>query len=159
MFDSIDHQIIFSHLNTVFGIHSTVLHCSGFDHIFFDRNQCVVVNKSASSSQVCCFIGLSAGTCNIIFVTVVLQQLKLHTHTNKMVLGSVNFKHSVPTRQQKSSDCQDAIPAEQFPLDMKPLEKCFISVTQHFTPTPKLEWPLCLPVNKLTNSKFDSLFT
>ena len=49
------------------------------------------------------------------------------------------------------------MPAEQLALDMKPLEKCFISITQHFTPIPKLEWTLCLPVDKLTNSKFDSL--
>ena len=41
-------------------------------------------------------------------------------------------------------------------LDMKPLEKCFISITQHYTHTPKLKWPLCLPVDKLTNSKFQS---
>ena len=48
-FDTIDHQILLSRLETVFGIHSTVL--QWFRSYLLDRNQCVVVNNSASSSS------------------------------------------------------------------------------------------------------------
>ena len=48
-FDTIDHQILLSCLKTVFGIRSTVL--QWFQPYLLDRNQCVVVNNSASSSS------------------------------------------------------------------------------------------------------------
>ena len=48
-FDTIDHQILLSRLETVFGIRSTALRW--FRSYLLDRNQCVVVNNSASSSS------------------------------------------------------------------------------------------------------------
>ena len=48
-FDTIDHQILLSRLETVFGIRSTAL--QWFWSYLLDRNQCVVVNNSASSSS------------------------------------------------------------------------------------------------------------
>ena len=48
-FDTIDHQILLSHLKTVFGNHSTTL--QWFQSYLLDRNQCIVVNNSASSSS------------------------------------------------------------------------------------------------------------
>ena len=47
-FDTIDHQVL-SSLETVFGVRSTTFHW--FQSYFLDRNQCVVVNNSASSSS------------------------------------------------------------------------------------------------------------
>ena len=49
-FDTIDHQILLSRLETVFGIRSIAL--QWFQSYLLDRNQCVVVNNSASSSPV-----------------------------------------------------------------------------------------------------------
>ena len=48
-FDTIDHQILLSRLETVFGIRSTAP--QWFRSYLLDRNQCVVVNNSASSSS------------------------------------------------------------------------------------------------------------
>ena len=48
-FDTIDHQILLSRLETVFGIRSTAL--QWFRSYLLDRNQCIVVNNSASSSS------------------------------------------------------------------------------------------------------------
>ena len=48
-FDTIDHQILLSRLETVFGIRSTALQWIRL--YLLDRNQCVVVNSSASSSS------------------------------------------------------------------------------------------------------------
>ena len=47
-FDTIDHQILLSRLETVFGLRSTAL--QWFRSYLLDKNQCVVVNNSASSS-------------------------------------------------------------------------------------------------------------
>ena len=52
-FDTIDHQILFSRLETVFGIRSTTL--QWFRSYLLDRNQCVAVNNSASSSSLVMF--------------------------------------------------------------------------------------------------------
>ena len=46
-FDTIDHQLLLFRLETVFGIRSTAL--QWFRSYLLDRNQCVVVNNSASS--------------------------------------------------------------------------------------------------------------
>ena len=46
-FDTIDHQILLSYLETVFGIHSTAL--QWFRSYLLDINQSIVVNNSASS--------------------------------------------------------------------------------------------------------------
>ena len=48
-FDTIDHQILLSCLETVFGICSTAL--QWFRSYLLDRNHCLVVNNSASSSS------------------------------------------------------------------------------------------------------------
>ena len=48
-FDTIDHQILLSRLETVFGIRSTAL--QWFRSYLLDRNQCVVVNNSSSSTS------------------------------------------------------------------------------------------------------------
>ena len=48
-FYTIDHEILLSRLQTVFGICSTAL--QWFQSYLLDRNQCVVVNNSASSSS------------------------------------------------------------------------------------------------------------
>ena len=48
-FDTIDHQILLSRLETVFGIRSTAL--QWFRSYLLGRNQCVVANNSASSSS------------------------------------------------------------------------------------------------------------
>ena len=48
-FDTIDHQIFLSCLETAFGIHSIAV--QWFRSYLLDRNQCVVVNNSASSSS------------------------------------------------------------------------------------------------------------
>ena len=47
--DTIDHQILLSRLETVFGIRSTAL--QWFRSYLLDRNQCIIVNNSASSSS------------------------------------------------------------------------------------------------------------
>ena len=46
-FDTIGHQILLSRLETVFGIRSTAV--QWFRSYLLDRNQSIVVNKSASS--------------------------------------------------------------------------------------------------------------
>ena len=58
-FDTIDHQILLSLLETAFGIRSTAL--QWFRLYLLDRNQCVVVNNSASSSSPLIF-GVSQGS-------------------------------------------------------------------------------------------------
>lgn len=48
----------------------------------------------------------------------------------EIILSSVNLSHSAPTRQGKSSDHQNAVPAKQNPVNVqKSLEKAEISVT------------------------------
>ena len=58
-FDTIDHQILLSRLETVFGIRYTAL--QWFRSYLLDRNQCVVVNCFASSSSPVMF-GVPQGT-------------------------------------------------------------------------------------------------
>ena len=48
-FDTIDHQIFLSCLETAFGIHSIAV--QWFRSYLLDRNKCIVVNCSASSSS------------------------------------------------------------------------------------------------------------
>ena len=66
VFDTIDHQILLSRLETVFGIRFTAL--QWFRSYLLDRNQSIVVNNSASSSLFFSFdvwssTGLGAGFC------------------------------------------------------------------------------------------------
>ena len=58
-FDTIDHQILLSRLETVFGIRYTAL--QWFRSYLLDRNQCVVVNCFAFSSSPVMF-GVPQGT-------------------------------------------------------------------------------------------------
>ena len=52
-FNTIDHHILLSRLETVFCIRSTAL--QWFRSYLLDRNQCIVVNNSASSSSALIF--------------------------------------------------------------------------------------------------------
>ena len=82
-FDTIDHQILLSRLETVFGIRSTAL--QSFQSYLLDRNQCVVVNNSASSSSLVMF-GVPQGSVlgPVLFV--------LYTTPLSDIIASVNHQ-------------------------------------------------------------------
>ena len=96
-FDTIDLQILLSRLETVFGIRSTAL--QWFRSYLLDRNQCVVVNNSASSSSAVMFgvpQGLVLGPVLFVLYTTPLSDIIANHSVNHQLLQTTpNFKNQL----------------------------------------------------------------
>ena len=110
-FDTIDHQILLSRLETVFGIRSTALHW--FRSYLLDRNQCVVVNNSASSSSPVMF-GVPQGSVlgHVLFVlytTPLSDIIANHSANHQLFADDTRLQKSTPPNDVQS--CTDDIKA------------------------------------------------
>ena len=95
-FDTIDHQILLSRLETVFGIRSTAL--QWFQSYLLGRNQCVVVNNSASSSPVMFGVpqGSVLGPVLFVLYTTPLSDIIANPSVNHQLFADdTNFKNQL----------------------------------------------------------------
>ena len=148
-FDTIDHQILLSRLETVFGIRSTVL--QWFRSYLLDRNQCVVVNNSASSSSPVMFgvpQGLVLGPVLFVLYTTPLSDIIAnHSVNHQLFADDTQLQKSTPPNDVQSlrhdlQSCTDDIKAwmsnNQFKLNEDKTEAIPFS-------TPSLSSCHCLP--------------
>ena len=103
-FDTIDHQILLSRLETVFGIRSAVL--QWFRSYLLDRNQCVVVNNSASSSSAVIFgvpQGLVLGPVLFVLYTTPLSDIIAnHSVNHQLFADDTQLQKSTPPNDMQS---------------------------------------------------------
>ena len=117
-FDTIDHQILLSRLETVFGIRSTAL--QWFRSHLLGRNRCVVANISASSSSPVMF-GVPQGSvlAPVLFVlyTTSLSDIIANQSVNhQRFADDTQFQKSTPPNDVQSlthnlQSCTDGIKA------------------------------------------------
>ena len=117
-FDTIDHQILLSHLETVFGICSTAL--QWFQSYLLDRNQCIVVNNSASSSSPVMF-GVPHGSMLgpvlfVLYTTPLSDIIANHPDNHQLFADDTQLQKSTPPNSMQSlthnlQSCTDDIKA------------------------------------------------
>ena len=117
-FDIIDHQILLSRLETVFGICSTAL--QWFRSYLLDRNQCVVVNNSASSSSPVMF-GVPQGSVLgpvlfVLYTTPLSEIIANHPVNHQLFADDTQLQKSTPPNDVQSlkhdlQSCTDDIKA------------------------------------------------
>ena len=144
-FDTIDHQILLSRLETVFGIRSTAL--QSFQPYLLDRNQCVVVNNSASSSSLVMF-GVPQGSVLgpvlfVLYTTPLSDIIANHSVNHQLFADDTQLKKSArPNDVQNLQSCTDDIKAwmcnNQLKLNEDKTEAILFS-------TPSLSSCHCLP--------------
>ena len=118
VFDTINHQIILSRLETVFGIRSTALRW--FWLYLLDRNQCVVVNNSASSSSPVMF-GVPQGSVLgpvlfVLYTTPLSDIIANHSVNHQLFADDTQLQKSTPPNDMQSlthdlQSCTDDIKA------------------------------------------------
>ena len=116
-FDTIDHQILLSRLETVFGIRSTAL--QWFQSYLLGRNQCVVVNNSASSSPV--MFGVPQGSVLgpvlfVLYTTPLSDIIANHSVNHQLFADDTQLQKSTPPNDVQSlthdlQSCTDDIKA------------------------------------------------
>ena len=148
-FDTIDHQILLSRLGTVFGIRSTALRW--FRSYLLDRNQCVVVNNSASSSSPVMF-GVPQGSVLgpvlfVLYTTPLSDIIANHSVNYQLFANDTQLQKSTSPNDVQSlthdlQSCTDDIKAwmcnNQLKLNEDKTEAILFS-------TPSLSWCHCLP--------------
>ena len=148
-FDTIDHQILLSRLQTIFGIRSNVL--QWFRSYLLDRNQCVVVNNSASSSSPVMF-GVPQGSVLgpvlfVLYTTPLSEIIANHSDNHQLFADDTQLQKSAPPNDVQSlthnlQSCTDDIKAwmsnNQLKLNEDKTEAILFS-------TPSLSSCHCLP--------------
>ena len=97
-FDTIEHQILISRLETVFSIRSIALQC--FRSYLLGRNQCMVVNNSASSSSSLMF-GVPQGSVLgselfVLFTTQLSDIIANHSVNHQLFADDTQLQNSTP---------------------------------------------------------------
>ena len=140
-FDTISHQILLSCLETVFGIRSTVL--QWFQLYLLDRNQCVTVNNSASSSSPVMFgvpQGSVLGPVLFVLYTTPLSDIIANHSVNHQLLQKSTPPNNGQSLTHDLQSCTDDIKAWMSNNQLK-LDK---TETILFS-TPSLSSCHCLP--------------
>ena len=117
-FDTTDHQILLSRLKTVFGIRSNAL--QWFRSYLLDRNQCVVVNNSVSSSSPVMF-GVPQGSVLgpvlfVLYTTPLSDIIANHPDNHQLFADDTQLQKSTPPNSMQSlthnlQSCTDDIKA------------------------------------------------
>ena len=117
VFDTISQQILLSRLETVFGICSTAL--QWFRSYLLDRNQCAVVNNSASSSLV--IFGVPQGSVLgpvlfVLYTTPLSDIIANHSVNHQLFADATQLQKSTPPNDVQSlthdlQSCTDGIKA------------------------------------------------
>ena len=148
-FDTIDHQILLSRLETAFGLRSTAL--QWFRSYLLDKNKCVVVNNSASSSSPVMF-GVPQGSMLgpvlfVLYTTPLSDIIANHSVNYQRFADDTQLQKSTPPNDMQSlthdlQSCTDDIKAwmsnNQLKLNEDKTEAILFS-------TPSLSSCHCLP--------------
>ena len=103
-FDTIDHQILLSYLETVFGIRFTEL--QWFQSYLLDRKQFIVVNNSASSPSPLMFVvpqgSVLGPTLFVLYTTPLSDIIASHSVNHQLFADDTQLQKSTPPNNVQS---------------------------------------------------------